>query len=121
MKDPLDKPGVRAALERGEPLANVVIEFADGVDCVGLTTKINEVDDDVFVYPRPWYTPRCRLAVATKPALQRQFGYLISRVPHPSGGYWWEVVSEPQQLPEGVASMGLSQPGHCDAMQPWEW
>src|SRR4051812_46410414 len=97
----LDKPGLRAAAERGEPLADFTTSFADGLNYADLTGCLNRLADDLLVHDLPHYAPSCRLAVATKAALEREFGWVIRRVPCPAGGYWWEEVIEPQRLPTG--------------------
>lgn len=120
-----DKPALRAAAERGEPLADFTITFADGLNYADLTERLSRLADDILVHRLPWYAPSCRVAVATKAALEREFGWVIRRAPCPAGGYWWEVVVEPQRVPAGlegcIADLGLSQPGHDDGGQPYEW
>jgi hypothetical protein len=119
------KPTLRAAAERGEPLADFTISFADGLDYAALTDRLNQRADDIFVHDLQWYTPNCRLAVATKAALEREFGWVLRRAPCPAGGYWWEVVVGPQRFPPGlqgcIVGIGLTQPGGCDFGQPYEW
>jgi hypothetical protein len=122
----VDKPGLQWALERGEPLADFTIAFAAGRNYADLTERLNRVGDDLFVHERPWYdVPNLRLAVGTKAALEREFGWVLRRAPCPAGGFWWEVVVEPQHSPAGlegsIVSMGLSQPGADDNGQPYEW
>jgi len=121
----LDKPALRAATQRGEPLADFTISFADGLDFTDLTRQLNHLADDIFVHDRPYYTPSCRLVVATKAALEREFGWVIRRAVCPSGGYWWEVVVEPKWFPIGlegcIVCIGLTQPGGNDDGQPFEW
>jgi hypothetical protein len=100
--------------------------FADGLDYAELTDRLNCLADDLFVHERPWYyRPNCRLAVATKPALEREFGWKIRRGPCPSGGFWWVVDTAPQRDPAGlegcIVEIGLTQPGGDDHGQPYEW
>jgi hypothetical protein len=119
-----EKLGLRAAVERGEPLADFTIEFADGLDYAALTDRLNQLADDLLVHECPHYRPGGRLAVATKAALEREFGWMIRRAPCPAGGYWWEVVVEPRRFPaglEGITALGLTQPGSHDDGQPYEW
>lgn len=121
----LDKPALRAAAERGEPLADFTISFADDLDYADLTERLNRLADDILVRDLPYHTPSCRLAVATKAALEREFDWVIRRAPCPAGGYWWEEVVEPQRLPTDlrgcIVGMGLTQPGGDDDGQPYEW
>ena len=37
------RPGIEAALIRGEPLADFDIRFADGLDYVALTEQMNQI------------------------------------------------------------------------------
>jgi len=121
----LDKPALRGAAERGEPLVDITISFADGFDYADLTRRLNRLADDILVHDLPHYTPSCRLAVATKAALGRESGWVIRRAPCPAGGYWWEEVVEPSRLPTDlrgcIVGMGLTQPGGDDDGQPYEW
>jgi hypothetical protein len=113
------------ATERGEPLADFTICFVEGNDYQTLTDRLNQLAADLFVHEIPWYdVPNLRIAVATKAALEREFGWVIRRVPHPSGGYWWESTNKPLRYPKGldgcIADMGLSQPGANDDGQPYD-
>jgi hypothetical protein len=49
------KSGLQVACTRGEPLADFTTSFADGLDCVDLTERLNQLADDLFVHERPWY------------------------------------------------------------------
>jgi hypothetical protein len=124
------KPGIDAALMRGEPLADFIIKFADGLDYVAVTERLNQIADDLFVHRVEWYNqPHWRLGVATRAALKREFGWVIRRGPipgsPPNGGYYWEVVTELCRVPpefEGrILEVGLTQPGGDDLGQPWDF
>ena len=98
-----DKPQLREAAARGEPLADFTISFVEGGDYARFTDILNALAADLFVHEMPWYNvPHLRIAVATKGALQREFGWVIRRVPHPNGGFWWECANQPQRFPKGL-------------------
>jgi hypothetical protein len=65
-------------------------------------------------YARAMQCSNLRIAVATQVALEREFGWIIRRVPHPDGDSWWESANKPQRYPKGlegcIAEMGLSHP-----------
>jgi hypothetical protein len=123
-----DKPALRAAAAHGEPLADFTISFVKDSDSVALTNLLNSLAPDFFVHEMPWYgVPHVRIAVATKGALEREFGWVLQRILRPGGEgeYWWEAMNQPQHFPKGlegyISEMGLSQPGADDLGQPFDW
>jgi hypothetical protein len=128
--------GLTAALERGAPLAEIVVRFRPGTDFVAATQAFNALGDDIDLYERPWYDdPALRVGSATKEALQRLFSWRLSRVPleryDEATGSWstwpgiyrWEELNEPHLPPtlvEVVESIGLTQPGTDDHGQYYE-
>lgn len=118
--------GLHTAIERGEPLAEFTITFKQGVDFVKATDALNNLADDFYVYENPWYNvENLRLAHATKPALERIFGWVIIRKVSHYGFYFWETEVETNKFPEGlegaIENMGLCQPGSGDEGQWYEW
>src|SRR5262245_50836052 len=128
---------LKAALDRGEPLAEVTVRFRDDVDANSATEYINASCEDFDLCPRPWYDhPQSRVGSATRAALERLFGLRIERVPlerydeatgtwgHFPDVYRWEEVDGPDLGRSAVAELveivGLSQPGHGDNGQAWE-
>jgi hypothetical protein len=62
--------GLTEALERGAPLAEIVVRFRAGVDFVAATQAFNALGDDLDLSERPWYDDRAlRVGSATKEAL----------------------------------------------------
>lgn len=128
--------GLAEALERGAPLAEVVVRFRGGVDFVAATRTFNALGDDIDLYERPWYDdPALRVGSATKEALERLFAWRLSRVPleryDEAAGVWstwpgvyrWDALNQPRLPPELgdiVESIGLSQPGADDEGQYYE-
>lgn len=121
----IGKPALRAAIARGEPLADFSVTFTEGLDYAALTERLNRLAGDLLVHAHPHYVPHCRLAVGTKAALAREFGWVLRRAPRLGGGYWWEVAVGPRWAPAGlegcIVEVGLSQPGGDDDGQPYEW
>lgn len=121
----LHKVGIQAALDRGEPLADFTVTFVSGIDYEDAANRLSVLADDIFVHRIPYYRPNCRLVVATKAALEREFGWDLRRVPCPSGGYWWCIHAQATKVPDAVAGciaeVGLTQPGNDDDGQPYEW
>jgi len=128
--------GLAGALERGAPLAEIVVRFRDGVDFAAATRAFNALGDDIDLYEQPWYDdPALRVGSATKEALERLFAWRLSRVPleryDEAAGVWstwpgvyrWEELSQPRipsELGEVVETIGLSQPGAHDHGQYYE-
>jgi hypothetical protein len=124
--------GLQAALLRGEPLADVIVKFRAGVDGVSATERINALADDFDLLAAPLYDdPKLRIATATRDALERMFGWKLTRAKLPGQPpaaptiYWWAEVSPVNgylpELRELVESVGLTQPGSDDDGQWYEY
>ncbi len=117
----------QSAIDRGEPLADVIVCFRESIDAIDATDRLNAMAEDFDLHTKPWYNdPRMRIGTATKAALDRLFGWRIVRIPvADQTGYMWETVTEPNRWPDGfensIASIGLSQPGADDNGQWYEW
>lgn len=128
--------GLHRAIDRGEPLIDVVVRFHDGVDAADATRRINALADDFDLHPGDWYdNPLLRLGTATAEAKERLFGWRIVRVPlerfDEATGEWgvwenyfrWDDGAGPQRYPDGwaemIADVGTTQPGADDQGQPW--
>lgn len=109
------------AVRKGIPLVEFTIMFADGVDAIATTKKMNAIAEDFHIYEPPYYDdPLFRIASATKEALERMFEWKLKRVLAPNSEfYWWEEVVPPK-LSNDIVSMGLSQPGSDDEGQWYE-
>ena len=129
--------GLQAALNRGAPLADVTVEFREGVDAVAATDRINATFEDFDLNTRPWYDqPRLRVGTATAEALERLFEWRLKRMRlerydeatgtwgHWPDAYRWEETSSPDlsrsELGGLIQSIELSQPGADDSGQWWE-
>ena len=119
--------GFQPAIDRGEPLADVTVEFHDGIDAIKATDRLNALAEDFDLHSRPWYDDaKMRIGTATRAALERLFGWRIVRIPLANqSGYMWTTAIEPNRWPDGfetaIASIGLSQPGADDDGQWYEW
>lgn len=128
--------GLRRALARGAPLIDVVVRFRDGVDAAEATRRINALADDLDLHPGDGYgNPRVRLGTATAEAMERLFGWRITRVPleryEETAGTWgvsdayfrWDDAGGPLRYPDGIAELiddiSTTQPGAHDDGQPW--
>ena len=133
----MGRSGLGRALQRGAPLAEIVVRFRDGVDYAEATRAFNDLGDDIDLDERPWYDhPPLRVGSATKEALERLFGWRLTRVPleryDDATGTWgtwpdtyrWEELNQPERFPPAVAgviqSIGISQPGTNDDGQWYE-
>jgi len=128
--------GLTEALERGVPLAEIVVRFRAGVEVAAATQAFNALGDDLDLYDRPWYDdPGLRVGSATKEALERLFAWRLRRVPLQRydeaggvwstwpGGYRWEELNQPSlplELVDIVESVELTQPGADDQGQYYE-
>ena len=125
------------AVERGAPLADIVVRFRNGVDYAAATRAFNGLGDDIDLHPGDWYgDPALRIGSATKEALERLFGWRLVRVPlerhDEATGEWgtwpdvyrWEEVAGPAFFPPAVAEalqgISLTQPGADDHGQWYE-
>ena len=118
----------KAAFERGEPLADVVVKYREWVNAADATEQLNLIAEDFDLHLKPWYDdPRLRLASATRDALLRLFGWKLIRaqVPNNPGLFWWKEVNGPLTHPPGfedaIESLGLTQPGADDDGQWYEY
>jgi hypothetical protein len=133
----MGKAGLDRAVAEGQPLVEIVVRFRDGVDYREATDLFNQLADDIELHPGDWYSdPAFRVGTATKRALERLFGFGISRVNlerfDESTGTWdtwpdvyrWEVVTGAQQFPatltDLIQDIGVSQPGADDDGQARE-
>jgi hypothetical protein len=109
--------GLHRALARGAPLIDVVVRFREGVDAAEATRRIKALADDFDLYPGDWYgNPRLRLGTSTAEAMQRHFGWRITRVPleryDEAAGTWgvwdayfrWDDAGRPQRYPTASPS-----------------
>jgi len=128
--------GLARALQRGEPLIDVVVRLREGVDYADATRQINAVADDFDLHPGDWYgQPGLRTGTATRDALGRLFGWKFSRVPleryDPATGAWgtwpdvyrWEELDAPdlEMFPVAGLIRGIecTQPGGDDDGRWW--
>ena len=128
--------GLIAALERGAPLADILVRFRPGIDFAAATQTVNALGDDIDLRARPWYDdPALRIGSATKEALERLFAWHLIRVPMARydeaagvwstwpNAYYWKEQDEPRlpaELTDLVESIGLTQPGADDDGQYYE-
>ena len=114
-------------VKRNKPLVEITIEPANGVDPEWLACQLNQLGEDLDVYPH-WgvgVDPNCKLLAGqtTPEALSRYFGWTVVRTELQSGVRYWNEVSGPTTYPTGlathIASLGMSQPGQCDNGQPY--
>jgi hypothetical protein len=128
--------GLHRALARGAPLIDVVVRFRDGIRAAEATLRINALADDFDLHPGDGYgNPLVCLGTATAEAMERLFGWRITRVPlerhDEAAGTWgvwdeyfrWDDAGGPLRYPDGIAELiddlGITQPGADDDGQPW--
>jgi hypothetical protein len=133
----MSRRGLEQAIERGEPLADVIVQFRATVDVEAATRTLNDLADDFELYPGPWYGDRAlRIGTATKDALERLFQWRIVRVPleryddatktwstWPRTFRWNETTAPkiPESLAQVIAAIGLTQPGANDDGQWYDF
>ena len=122
----MGESGLHTAIRNRKPLVEVVIQFAEGIDCDSTTAKLNALADDFHLDHRPYMgKARLRIGSATKDALDRLFGWKLKRVPignlNSCGGtnsYKWAEESPVCRHPiEGIHSIVMTQPGADDEGQ----
>jgi hypothetical protein len=110
-------------VREGTPLIEFTFEFAEGVDPVSATDRLNVLAEDFHIDPKPLHDdPMHRIGSATKESLERLFGWQLGRklTAPGSGTYLWTELSPPLRLPPEFKSIGLSQPGADDDGQWYE-
>lgn len=119
----MGESGLIEAIQEGDPLVEITVEFVNGIEYGKTTELLNRLAGNFHLPLKPWYRrPGLRVGSATNEPLGRVFGGRLKQVPlagH-SGFYCWGAVSPVQwySVQGVIKTVGMIQPGANDDA-PW--
>ncbi|MEQ8692466.1 MAG: hypothetical protein RIC89_16745 [Pseudomonadales bacterium] len=119
------KPLLSELVAKGKPLAEIVVEVEYSETLESVTNLLDQLAPDIGAAIEPAYFQAFDQPIvyelrmdATREALEREFGWVLSRDPYDEETYIWEETNQPQFYPSSLSGkiiqMGLTQPGASD-------